>query len=218
MSVRGPAGRSSTTWRVLAAGLALAGAVSMVIWADRSSDPDTDPDADQGSVSTPAVAAPAPVDSAPVVAPAPVRVTIPDIDVSSALVRLGLQDSGEVEVPQEPQDAGWYRLGTRPGAVGSAVILGHVDSVDGPAVFFRLKQLSRGARIEVALEDGTTATFAVRSVRTYANEDFPAQRVYTSHGRRELNLITCGGAYDASRGGYQANVVVNAHWVAGART
>ena len=63
-----------------------------------------------------------------------------------------------------------------------------------------------------------SVTYAVRSTTTYANADFPAQRVYGGTGRRELNLVTCGGAYDASRGGYQSNVVVNARWVSGTRS
>jgi hypothetical protein len=67
--------------------------------------------------------------------------------------------------------------------------------------------------VVVKLDDGSTARFRVHSVRTYANADFPAWKVYGRHGRRELNLVTCGGAYDASLGGYQANVVVNARTV-----
>lgn len=121
-------------------------------------------------------------------------------------------------MPEDPLLAGWYAPGTTPGAVGSAVILGHVDSADGPAVFYRLSQLGKGDRVQVALVDGSTAVFVVRSVTTYANDKFPARLVYTSHGHRELNLVTCGGDYDADRGGYQANVVVNARWVSGTRT
>ncbi|GAA4692575.1 hypothetical protein GCM10023349_04490 [Nocardioides conyzicola] len=146
------------------------------------------------------------------------QVTIPAIGVHSDLVRLGKQPSGEVEVPQDPLLAGWYAPGAAPGAVGSAVILGHVDSTDGPAVFYRLEELGKGDRVSIDRADGTTAVFVVRSVTTYENDEFPARLVYTSHGHRELNIVTCGGAYDADRGGYQANVVVNARWVSGFRT
>jgi hypothetical protein len=65
----------------------------------------------------------------------------------------------------------------------------------------------------VQLDDGSSVGFRVHSIRTYANADFPARKVYGRHGRRELNLVTCGGAYDAGLGGYQANVVVNARLV-----
>lgn len=143
----------------------------------------------------------------------PRTLRIPAIEVSTALIRLGQQAGGEVEVPADPDRAGWFDLGPVPGDLGSSVILGHVDSIDGPAVFADLGTLRQGQRVTVSLEDGSVAVFGVQSVRLYANEDFPAQDVYGSQDRRELNLVTCGGAYDAARGGYQANVVVNARWL-----
>lgn len=143
----------------------------------------------------------------------PVAISIPAIGVRSVLAPLGLNPDGTVEVPADPAAAGWYRLGTRPGAMGSAVILGHVDSRQGPAVFYLLGTLSRGDAVDVRLADGLSARFRVSSVRTYANEQFPAHQVYAAQGARVLNLVTCGGAYDADRGGYQANVVVSAQWV-----
>ncbi len=143
----------------------------------------------------------------------PVAISIPAIGVTSALVGLGLNDDGTVEVPADPDVAGWYRPGTRPGARGSAVILGHVDSLHGPAVFYLLRTLTVGDLVEVRIADGTSERFRVRSVRVYPNERFPAQHVYAAKGGRTLNLVTCGGEYDAAHGGYQANVVVNARWV-----
>lgn len=116
-------------------------------------------------------------------------------------------------MPKDPDRAGWYRLGPAPGAPGSAVILGHVDSAEGPAVFARLRTLAPGTRIVVEHADGALTRFAVRSVATYANEDFPAARVYRNRGAPTLTLVTCGGAYDAAKGGYQANVVVTAEYV-----
>ena len=126
------------------------------------------------------------------------------------VIRLGQHQDGTVEVPDDPADAGWFQHGPPPGAAGSSVILGHVDSMSGPAVFYRLKELRPGDRIAVRLDDGTTVRFRVHSIETYANADFPARKVYGRQGRSQLNLVTCGGAYDASRGGYQSNVVVNA--------
>ncbi len=143
----------------------------------------------------------------------PVAISIPAIGVRSVLGGLGLNGDGTVEVPTDPDLAGWYRLGTRPGAVGSAVILGHVDSDEGPAVFYRLRTLNQGDVVDVQLADGSSVRFQVRSIRTIPNEQFPARQIYAAKGGRTLNLITCGGAYDAARGGYQANVVVNARWV-----
>ena len=159
-------------------------------------------------------------DSAPntVNAPSPNQVTvgqvpehllIPAIQVSTAVVRLGLNPNRTVEVPSNPAKAGWFDQGPAPGQLGSAVILGHVDSKRGPAIFYRLRALRPGNRVEVRLSDGAVAHFAVARVVTYANRQFPARRVYAGDPRRRgLTLVTCGGAYDPNAGGYQSNVVV----------
>jgi sortase (surface protein transpeptidase) len=140
----------------------------------------------------------------------PTAIRIDSIDVSAAIRPMGIKPDQHVEVPDDPDDVGWYSLGSRPGQAGSAVLLGHVDSVDGPAVFARLKTLSPGAHVDVLNSDGSTGRFEVTGSATYANADFPAQRVYRVTGPPRITLVTCGGSYDAARGGYQANVVVYA--------
>lgn len=145
----------------------------------------------------------------------PVHLRIPAIGVSARIIQLGLNADRTVEVPGDPATTGWYRLGPRPGAEGSAVILGHVDSVAGPAVFYRLRFLAPGDRIVVRAADGSTTRFRVTEVATYPNEQFPAERVYGPHGdRHSLQLVTCGGDYDPESG-YQANVVVYTRLVSG---
>jgi sortase (surface protein transpeptidase) len=139
----------------------------------------------------------------------PVSITIPSVAVSSELVRLGLEEDRTVEVPQDADQAGWYELGTSPGQLGSAVILGHVDSTEGPAVFYRLRELVPGSRVLVTLGDGTVETFEVSRLETIPNDEFPAEQVYAgTPDRPTLNIVTCGGDYDSSRGGYQSNVIV----------
>ena len=140
---------------------------------------------------------------------APTSLHIPAIGVATDLVGLGLNDDNTVEVPEDADKAGWFDLGPTPGRPGSAVILGHVDSSVGPAVFSRLRHLQAGDEVEVRLADGTTAPFAVTHVVTYPNDRFPARKVYAGTPRRPtLKLVTCGGRYDAEAGGYQSNVVV----------
>lgn len=139
----------------------------------------------------------------------PLHLTIPTIGVSTPLVLLGLNEDRTVEVPTEWGRAGWFRLGPVPGQRGSSVILGHVDSADGPAVFADLSTMRSPDRVDVVLSNDTIVSFEVTDVETYANADFPAERVYAGTTRaRELNLVTCGGEYDQERGGYQSNVVV----------
>lgn len=138
----------------------------------------------------------------------PVNLRIPAIGVETALVVLGLQSDGQVEMPTTTRVAGWYDDGPAPGQVGSAVILGHVDSYLGPGVFFQLKKLKAGDDVEVTLADGTMTRFEVTRVVLYAKSAFPDRLVYGSHGGRALQIVTCGGTFDSLTGHYVANVVV----------
>jgi LPXTG-site transpeptidase (sortase) family protein len=128
--------------------------------------------------------------------------------VATPLVGLGLTAYRTVDVPHNPDRAGWFHRGPPPGQRGSAVILGHVDSTRGPAVFARLQELRPGDAVNVSRANGTTVQFVVLKSVIHANDDFPADRVYAAQGGRRLNLVTCGGIYDSTRGGYQSNLVV----------
>jgi Sortase domain len=140
----------------------------------------------------------------------PIRLTIPAIGVRAAVVDLGLNPNGTLQVPATTTVVGWYTGSPRPGAVGPAVIAGHVDSRAGPGVFFWLRTLRPGERLYVGRADGTTAVFAVTSVRLYAKDKFPTAAVYGAVPDAELRLITCGGTFDRSLGSYLSNVVVYA--------
>lgn len=142
--------------------------------------------------------------------PAPVFLIIPAIGVRTRLVRLGLTRSGAMQVPRTTAVAGWYTRSPRPGAIGSAVIGGHVDSHVGPGVFFRLGLLRRGERIYVRQADGRLAVFRVNAVRRYPKDRFPGATVYGPVPTPQLRLITCGGTFDEASGSYLSNVVVYA--------
>jgi hypothetical protein len=138
----------------------------------------------------------------------PVSLRIPVLGLAVAVSELGLNPDRTVQVPTDFQRPGWFRLGPPPGQPGSAVILGHVDSYRGPAVFFRLRSLRPGDLVEVDLADGRMARFAVRALATYPKVSFPARQVYASHGGRSLQLVTCGGEFDPRARSYLSNVVV----------
>jgi sortase (surface protein transpeptidase) len=140
--------------------------------------------------------------------PVPVRIGIPAIGVSSPLDRLGRARDRTVQVPSRWERAGWYAPGTRPGDPGSAVILGHVDSKRGPAVFYRLRELRPGDLVEVALAGGSSVRFAVERVEQYPKARFPTAEVYYPTLTPELRLVTCGGTFDATAGHYRSNIIV----------
>jgi sortase (surface protein transpeptidase) len=154
------------------------------------------------------IVAPPPVQSRPVARP--VELTIPLIGVQTSLIYLGLTSDGEMQVPSSPYVAGWFRGSPRPGAIGSAIIVGHIDSYRGPGIFFRLSTLRRGDRIYVRRADGTLVEFRVTSVETYLKDHFPSQEVYGPVPDAELRLITCGGAFDNATRSYLSNIVVYA--------
>jgi sortase (surface protein transpeptidase) len=140
----------------------------------------------------------------------PVSLTIPIIGVDAKMISLGLEPNGTLQVPSSTTVVSWYTGSPRPGAIGSAIIVGHVDSTSGDGVFFRLKTLSRGDKIYVRRADGTLAEFRVTLVRTYLKDHFPTETVYGPTPDAELRLITCGGVFDRATGHYLSNIIVYA--------
>jgi sortase (surface protein transpeptidase) len=156
----------------------------------------------------PIVAAAQTAQPPPVAAPA--ALAIPEIGVSTPLLTLGLTANGTVQVPPTASVAGWYTRSPRPGAVGPAIIVGHIDSRQGPGVFFRLPVLRPGDPIFIRRSDGTTIEFRVTAVQSYLKDHFPTEAVYGPTPDPELRLITCGGAFDSATGHYLSNTVVYA--------
>ncbi|MEU7025679.1 class F sortase [Streptomyces sp. SBR177] len=142
------------------------------------------------------------------------RIRIPAIRVAAPIMDVGLDQNGLIAAPP-PQDAniaGWYQNGIAPGQRGTSVIVGHVDNMAGPAVFYGLGSLQKGQHVEVDRYDGRVAVFEVYGVEVYSKNDFPGAQVYGDTGAPELRVITCGGGYSRAHG-YDGNVVVYAKLV-----
>lgn len=138
----------------------------------------------------------------------PVRVEIPGIGVSSTLEELELNSAGEMEVPADPDKAGWFTPAPPPGVPGVSVISGHVTWNQDPVVFFRLGDLRAGDKIRVQRADGVTAVFTVERIGEFAKSTFPTKAVYTPTEGAGIRLITCGGQYDDVNNRYLSNVIV----------
>lgn len=150
----------------------------------------------------------------------PVSVEIPAIGVSSKVLHLGVDGDGGIQAPSiytEAGDAAWYKYSATPGQIGASVIEGHLDSIQGPAVFFRLGALRIGDRVNVTLADGVTAVFRVSGIRQYAKSNFPAKAIYGATNYAALRLITCGGVFDYATGHYLSSTVVFASLVSSHR-
>jgi sortase (surface protein transpeptidase) len=137
-----------------------------------------------------------------------VHISIPIIGVSVPLSVLTLNKNGTVNVPTNFSVPGWYNGDRSPGQKGSSVILGHVDTFRGPAVFFYLDKLKLGNRVDITLKDGRKLVFAVIGVREYQKTSFPDKLVYGPRNYPALQLVTCGGIFDSATGHYLSNIVV----------
>lgn len=138
----------------------------------------------------------------------PARLILDDIEVDAPVVPLGLRKDGSLAVPDDFDAVGWYSDGPEPGEVGPAVIIGHVDSYTGPAVFARLDDLQPGDEVTVKAVNGSSVSFVVDRVEQHPKDRFPTEAVYGSTGEPALRLITCGGPFDRAADSYRDNVVV----------
>lgn len=139
----------------------------------------------------------------------PVRLSVPAIKIAAPVAPVGQARDGSIGVPplSRHHETGWYDRGPTPGEPGPAVIVGHVDTKDGPSVFYDLGKLRPGDTIEVTRADRSVVVFTVDSVERFPKDRLPADRIYGDDGPPGLRLITCGGEFVGGRTGYTDNVI-----------
>lgn len=190
-----------------ALGLSLSLFAAAVALAVRTSPPTFEPDLQRFAVVGP-TARPAAQHVAARQMPRPVRILIPAIRVSAPVIPLGLNRDRTLQVPKNFAQTGWFVGGPEPGEAGPAVIVGHVDSKAGAAVFYRIRALRRGDLIKVSLKGGSSVRFVVRGTRKVPKKRFPTKLVYGRTKLPTLRLVTCDGAFDRSTGHYVDNFIV----------
>ena len=143
---------------------------------------------------------------------APMTVQIPVIAVSAPVDPLGLNPDGTLEVPTDFGRAGYYTGRPPPGAGGPAIVVAHVDSKSGPAVFKRLRELKPGDEVTVTRADRSNVVFVVDRVESHPKNAFPTRAVYDPTPGSTLRLITCGGSFDRRARHYRDNVIAFARY------
>lgn len=139
----------------------------------------------------------------------PRHIRIPAVGIDAPFAApLGVNEDQTIQVPETYDQVGWYKHGPTPGELGPAVILGHVDSITGPAVFFPLGQLEEGDEIFIDRIDGSTATFTVERLERHEQSGFPTEKVYGNLDYAGLRLITCTGIYSHGSLRYSHNLIV----------
>lgn len=138
----------------------------------------------------------------------PEELSVPSIDVSAPLEPVGVLENGQMGVPSTENGVAWFEPGPEPGEKGNAVMAGHVDSVDGPSVFYELENVQAGEQVRVTSEDGQELVFEVQRVVSYPREEAPIEEIFGSSDSRNLNLITCAGTFEQEHGTHDERLVV----------
>lgn len=139
----------------------------------------------------------------------PVRLALPSLDVDMSVIDVGVAETGQMELPDDPAVAGWYRYGAdAQGAEGRILIAAHVDAVGYPiGPLARLREVREGETVSIAMADGAARDFEIQSLTYYEKTALPADELFTRSGPAALVIITCGGPFDSATGHYRDNVV-----------
>lgn len=144
----------------------------------------------------------------------PQRLVIPAIKVDTLIEQVGQDEEGRMAVPQDVYQAGWYKLGVKPGDKGNAVIDGHINTPElQPSIFFELESLKAGDIVMVEDDNDNTYTFKVFKVEEIPVDNFPIYEIFGPSDQSNLILITCSGIYDKYTDEYSSRVVVFARLI-----
>lgn len=141
----------------------------------------------------------------------PTRVKIPSIGVDADIENVGKKEDGSMESPKSFKNIGWYTPGSKPGAVGNAVMAGHVNNaLTTSGVFEHLSDVKVGDYITVADSAGKTLIYIVHQTAQYNLDTAPVSDIFSQTGPSQLILITCDGAWDEAAKSYNKRLVVYA--------
>jgi hypothetical protein len=156
--------------------------------------------------------APASADKSYVAELETLTISINRVQLSGALVSIGLDETESLAPPADPHVAGWYAGGSKPSGVGRTVIVGAVDFRGDTGVFWELRQVTVGDLIVIRSKSDlvhSIKTFLVTEVTLYRKSDFPTARLFSNLSYEGVALVTDGGP-NASKTAYLGNLVVYA--------
>ncbi|MEU2119953.1 sortase [Streptomyces sp. NPDC016459] len=185
---------------------------ALALLAKVAASPSTPPAAPESVLAGPSDPSPRPPQGAARVLPAsqPEHIDVPEIGLTAKIVSVGTAADGTIAMPADADQGGWYNGSPTPGEHGNTIVVGHLDSSNGPAAFYGLGALRNGDRITLTRRDRTKVTFTVTRMAVYSKGDFPSQSVYAPTLHPQLTLITCAD-WDDSRKRYRSNLVVTGH-------
>lgn len=145
--------------------------------------------------------------------PTPSRVTLPSLDASLPVRPVGVDRRDAMEIPEDPDIAGWYQFGPAPTAAnGASVIAAHTDTEGEVGPLSRLAELERGDHIRVAVGD-ELLVYTVTRVDHHAKKALDLDALFDRSGPSRLHLVSCGGEWDPTTRSYEDNVIAVARRV-----
>lgn len=147
------------------------------------------------------------IDTQAEVSELPVSLKIPSINIEANIESVGINSKGEMGVPVDTNNVGWFDLGPLPGKRGSAVIAGHLNTADGKdGVFANIHRLQAGDKVFVKSDTGKISTFVVKDSGSFDPDS--ANDFFTKSDGTHLNLVTCQGVWNKSKKSYTKRLVV----------
>lgn len=141
----------------------------------------------------------------------PARLQIPSIGVSAKVQAVGIDPKGNIAAPVGFTDAGWYKYGVVPGAVGTAIFDGHVDNgLFRSGVFKRLDKTAVGDRVTVISKEGKSVVYVVSHIEFYNYKEVPMEDIVHQKDIAQLVLITCAGKWIPAEKTYDQRLIVYA--------
>jgi LPXTG-site transpeptidase (sortase) family protein len=140
---------------------------------------------------------------------APLRLKIPSIKVDAAIEHVAIKKDGSMDTPKLPKNTAWYKLGPKPGEIGSAVIAGHVNWWNGAvSAFANLNKVKIGDKVYVQNDKGEVVTFTVRKIRRLDVAADATDVFISTDGKAHLNLVTCIGVWNKKTRQYSQRLIV----------
>lgn len=143
----------------------------------------------------------------------PAQIRVPSIGVKANIEPTGILENGEMGVPEDVDQVGWFEPGFKAGAKGNAVLAGHVDSLTGPAIFYELEDVEVGETVILTDADGREMVFEVKNLTSYETDEAPIEEIFGNSDKRMINLITCTGDFNRDIGSHEERLVVTAELV-----
>ncbi len=136
-------------------------------------------------------------------------ISMPTINTSGCILKVGIDQTGAVAAPNNIFLAGWFVNSVTPGELGVSLVDGHNGGRYADGIFKSLKNIKPGDRFSVEFGDKSLRNFEVVSVDSYPVADTAKHMLEPNPDiKRQLNLVTCTGTFDDARIQFDKRLVV----------